>query len=111
MDARQADAATLFDFVSELQVAELALEVGISKWYLSRLVRNQTGQRLSTLVMIVRLLKAVSLIEAGRLSVKEVAAKAGFSSTSDMDRQFRRWLHVRPREFRHFASGISRPAS
>ena len=77
--------------------------VGLSRWYVSRILVRETGYGFGGHMRRLRMMRAVLLMERPELSVKEIAARAGFSSTSEMDRKFRGQFRTTPSEFRRAA--------
>ena len=64
--------------------------VGLSREYLCRLLKRETGQSFLQHLYSVRVSEAERLLATTRLRVKEVAAQTGFQSTAHMDSWFRR---------------------
>jgi YesN/AraC family two-component response regulator len=92
IDERYADA--------RLNVRLVARELGVSTEHLCRLVKKHTGETFASLVRRSRLQAATRLLLTTNLSMKEIAASAGFSSASRFDRDFKREHGVPPTEYR-----------
>jgi AraC-like DNA-binding protein len=85
---------------SVVRIADAAKEVGISPSRLAHLVTKETGTSWSVHVRNARLQAAARLLVQTSLSVKEVAARVGYTYVSSFDRDFRR-VHIgRPSDFR-----------
>jgi transcriptional regulator GlxA family with amidase domain len=82
-----------------LNASDIARDAGLSVWHLSRLVSADTGFGLRQHIRIARLCHAVQLICTTRLSMKEVAARAGIADTAGLDHQFGGTLFMSPGEF------------
>jgi AraC family transcriptional regulator, transcriptional activator FtrA len=82
-----------------LNATDIARDAGLSVWHLSRLVSADTGFGLRQHIRIARLCHAMQLICTTRLSMKEVAARAGVADTSALDHQFGGTLFMSPGEF------------
>lgn len=78
----------------------VARAMGLSHWYLCRLFVKETGYSYGAHLRRLRVIRATSLLSRQDLSIKEVAYRAGFTSTSELDRQFRRELKLTPSQFR-----------
>lgn len=78
----------------------VAAALGVSHAHLCRLVRQTTGTTFSALLRAIRTREAAILLTSTSLSVKEVAALTGFSSTAPLDRAFRRAFGESPTEYR-----------
>lgn len=83
-----------------IRVDELALAVGLSRWHLERLTKQQTGVSLREHVVSARLDRAIDLLKHGPLSVKELAFRVGYGNANAFSRDFRRWYGASPRAWR-----------
>jgi AraC-like DNA-binding protein len=83
----------------------VARDVGVSRQYLARLLRLHHGCGFRAALQRARLERAQSLLERSLVSIKEVAADSGFSSTSQFDRAFKRQYAVTPGEYRRLRFG------
>ena len=90
VDARLAERPSLL---------ELAAALEISTRYLCRAFRASTGISLHQFILRRRVEKARALIEAGGLSLSEVAIAAGFADHSQMSATFRKVLNAAPSHF------------
>jgi transcriptional regulator GlxA family with amidase domain len=84
----------------DLTVERLAGRVSMSPRNFSRLFTKELGQSPAKFVEILRLRHARTLLEGGRMALKEIAGKAGFKSAEQMRRAFQRELRVTPQEYR-----------
>ena len=93
--------ATIIERCSQcdLSLVFTARRVGLSSCHLSRLLTHETGEGYCGHVRRIRLMKSVLLMEVPQLILKEIALRAGFASTAELDRQFRRHFKVRPSDF------------
>jgi transcriptional regulator GlxA family with amidase domain len=83
-----------------LSAASLALRAGMSVRNFDRLFKRETGTTPGDYVESARVEAARMLLEDGNASLKEVAAKCGFSDQSGLRRAFVRRLDVTPAEYR-----------
>jgi AraC-like DNA-binding protein len=90
------------DSGSRLRPSMLAARLGLSRCHLSRLVTKETGQTITTHVNIVQVLRMVQLLAGTDLPVKQIAWAVGVRDSAEMDRQFRRWIHMPPKLFRAY---------
>lgn len=67
---------------------DLALEVGCSPFYLSRIFSEETGQTIPRHVRTLRLERAAELLRTGRFNVTEAAMEVGYSSLSHFSKAF-----------------------
>jgi transcriptional regulator GlxA family with amidase domain len=83
-----------------LPLSEVANEVRLSRWHLERLLRQTTGQTFTEHLRLARLTIGAGLLRSSFLSVKEIAAQAGYGSASSFSRDFRRMTGVSPAVWR-----------
>jgi len=88
-----------------LQVGAVAQDLGVSTEHLCRVLKRHTGLTFVTLLRRTRVRAACRLLQTTTLSMKEIASRAGFSSASRFDRDFKTVCGVSPSEYR---AGFSR---
>jgi AraC-like DNA-binding protein len=82
---------------------ELAAKLGVSTRYFCRAFRISTGVSPHQYILQRRVELARGLIEAGRMSLSEVAIATGFVDHAQMTATFRKVLNVTPSHFRRSA--------
>jgi AraC family transcriptional regulator len=85
-------------------MAELAKEANCSQRQLSRAFRERKGLLPHDYVLAMRVERARSLIDAGHLSLPEVAAAAGFADQSQMTKIFHKMIGTTPGRLRKLGS-------
>jgi AraC-like DNA-binding protein len=80
--------------------AMLAKHLGICPSHLSRVWGRATKYAYSIHVNGLRTLKAALLLCSTLAPVGEIAHIVGYARTAQLDRQFQRWMHMAPSEFR-----------
>jgi YesN/AraC family two-component response regulator len=83
-----------------LQVGAVAHDLGVSTEHLCRVLKRHTGLTFVTLLRRTRVRAACRLLQTTTLSMKEIAGRAGFSSASRFDRDFKTVCGVSPSEYR-----------
>ena len=83
-----------------LHVSAVAQDLGVSTEHLCRVLKRHTGLTFVTLLRRTRVRAACRLLQTTTLSMKEIASRAGFSSASRFDRDFKTVCGVSPSEFR-----------
>jgi AraC-like DNA-binding protein len=78
----------------------IAYELRVSPSHLCRTMRNMTRDGFVTHLSGLRVLTAASLLNNVDFKIKEVATRSGYHHTGELDRDFRKWFHVSPRQFR-----------
>ena len=85
----------------ELSVEQVSEVIHISPSYFSRMFREISELSFPEYVNNLRLNYASELLKTKRLSVKEVAQKAGFSGTSYFSAQFKKKYGISPSSYRN----------
>jgi two-component system response regulator YesN len=83
-----------------LHVSTVAHDLGVSTEHLCRVLKRHTGLTFVTLLRRTRVRAACRLLQTTTLSMKEIANRAGFSSPSRFDRDFKNVCGVSPSEYR-----------
>ena len=81
-------------------LAQLAAVVRLSPYHFARQFKAATGLPPHQYVIARRVERAKQLLQAGDLSLAEVAAHAGFSDQSQLCHHFKRLVGVTPGQFR-----------
>jgi AraC-like DNA-binding protein len=82
-----------------LSLSTIAAQLRISRFHLSHILGRYTGRGFREHLSCFRLEAARELLVGSYLSVKEIAASVGYSSTSSFDRDFRRLHGCSPTEW------------
>jgi YesN/AraC family two-component response regulator len=83
-----------------LQVGAVAQDLNVSTEHLCRVLKRHTGLTFVTLLRRTRVRAACRLLQTTTLSMKEIASRAGFSSASRFDRDFKMVCGVSPSAYR-----------
>ena len=86
-------------YQGRLSSEAIAAEMGISASYLSRKLKEETGQTFGSLLAQYRLQKAIELLQAGTWRVYEVAEQTGFGDYKNFTQVFKKYLHTTPKAF------------
>jgi AraC-like DNA-binding protein len=93
-------------FRRDLRLSHIAVEFGVSREYLSRLLAIETSlsfqSAFRTHVNGLRLLAAIDHLHYNANSISVIAGLVGYRGNAEMDRQFRRWFGLSPTQFRRF---------
>ncbi|MGH7229984.1 MAG: helix-turn-helix transcriptional regulator [Nitrospiraceae bacterium] len=87
-----------------LTLKDLAKFLGYSEKYCSELFQMHMGQSFSIYLKRLRLEEAARLLEAGHLSLAQVAQRLGFSDQFAFSHFFKRALGYSPKQFRKAAT-------
>ena len=87
----------------QVSLSSLALQVGMSKYHLSRRFREVLGVTFRDYLLSVRLERAKALLATGQVSITEVAQNVGFGDLPRFDKVFKRYTGVTPSAYRSLA--------
>ncbi len=83
-----------------LSIEQISFRLGLSREYLSRLYRSETGRLLKDHIREERILRACRLLKGTELSIAEIARRMNFSSDANFARYFHHTMHITPSVFR-----------
>lgn len=90
------------DFSSQLNLDELAKELCVSKFYLSRLFKKHTGYSPYEYIINQRLNHAKNFLKTTEWTVGEISQKVGFESSSHFIKIFSQHENTTPLKFRRY---------
>lgn len=96
---RQALETIQQDYSTRLSIEDCAEAMQVSTSYLSRKLKEATGQTFGMLLARYRLQEAIKLLEDGRYRVYEVAEHTGFGEYKNFCQVFKKYLHVSPKRY------------
>jgi AraC family transcriptional activator of pobA len=89
------------DFTVSHEAGHYAAELGVTTGTLSRLLTKHTGRSTKQLILDRVILEAVRLLRFSDLSIKEIAARLGFSDQFAFSKAFKRQRGEAPVDFRN----------
>lgn len=87
-------------FREKIKINDLASHIGISRSYLVRIMRQQTGLSPQAYLIKVRMENAAELLLRSRDTIREIAADSGYDDALAFSKVFKRYFGVSPSEFR-----------
>lgn len=84
-----------------LTLAEVAGEIYVSQWHLSKLLNKDTGHSFSDLLNRTRVLKAQELLKDKSLRIGEIAEMVGFLDMPHFSRVFKKITGISANEYRN----------
>ena len=87
----------------QFSLSSLALQVGMSKYHLSRRFREVLGVTFRDYLLRVRLERAKALLATRQVSITEVAQNVGFGDLPRFDKVFKRYTGFTPSAYRSLA--------
>jgi AraC-like DNA-binding protein len=85
----------------ELNLDDSAFEIGLSKYYLTRFLKEQTGLGYHDHLSRVRLSKARQYLAESDIPVTDIAYLCGFQSLTTFNRLFKKYTGTNPSTFRN----------
>jgi AraC-like DNA-binding protein len=85
---------------TRLSLVDVAGWVQLSRWHFERLLHRDTGRSFTDHLHSVRMAAAVELMRDPCLSIKEIAVRVGYSSSTVFDRHFRKEFGLAPSSWR-----------
>lgn len=85
---------------NNLNVSTMSRDFGITRSYLSKLFKEQTGHYLFDYINKFRVEQAKSLLKDKKLSIAETATKTGFSNSCVFIRTFKKYESITPGEYK-----------
>ncbi len=92
------------NYSKAFRLDDLAEEVGVSKYHLSRTFKERIGKSIPSYINAMRVQKAVSLLQTTEDTVTEIAFECGFESLSSFFRAFRDCGMETPKTYRENTS-------
>ena len=96
---RKAMASIESGYAGDVSLNRVANELGISVYYLSKMVKKGTGKNFTDILAEKRIDKAKELLTKN-LSVKEVTYLVGFNSQTYFTKVFKKYVGCTPREYK-----------
>ena len=88
----------------KLRLTDVADQVYVSQWHLSKLLNKHTGKTFSDLLNSARMEKARELLKDPSLRICDVAEMVGFQDLAHFSRVFKRLEGMSANEYRNYIS-------
>lgn len=92
------------NYFERLKLADVADNVYVSQWHLSKLLNKYTGQSFSDLLNNVRVERAKELLNDPSLRISDIAEEVGFLDMAHFSRVFKKLAGVSANEYRNMVS-------
>lgn len=89
------------NYKERLKLADVADNVYVSQWHLSKLLNKYTGQNFSEILNNVRMEQAKKLLENPSLRIGDIAEQVGFLDMAHFSRVFKKQVGVSANEYRN----------
>jgi AraC-like DNA-binding protein len=84
----------------EFDLGQLADELHLSKYYISRIFREETGSSITEYLTARRIMQACRLLETTALTVEQIGAEVGLPNTSHFILTFKKAVGLTPLKYR-----------
>lgn len=84
----------------DVSLENIARELGLSSFYLSKLFKKEEGINYKDFVISVRMEKAKELIHEGKLNVNEVAIAVGYNNNTYFGKAFKNYFGITAKDMR-----------
>ncbi len=88
-------------FAEKLRLVDVAEEVYVSQWHLSKLLNKITGQNFSEIMNSIRIEKATELLKDPQLRISDIAEQVGFVDLAHFSRVFKKVEGMSANEYRN----------
>lgn len=89
------------NYAEDLSLKNIADELYISTWYISKLLRKETGRTFIDILNEIRIQEAKKLLHEPKYKIYEVANRVGFTDVPYFTKLFKRIIGLTPMEFRN----------
>ena len=98
-------------YAEPFDLSRLADELHLSKYHISHLFKEDTGQTVTDYILALRSKEACRLLVDTTLPVAEVGVRVGWPIASHFTQQFKRWVGCTPSQYRkryrlHMSAGV-----
>ncbi|MGO4936298.1 helix-turn-helix domain-containing protein [Fundicoccus sp. Sow4_H7] len=91
---------------SSLSLEQIASEFNISVSYVSKLVKQETGESFSSIIQALRMEKFKSLLVETNQPIKDIVTQVGYFDVSNFTRKFRKETGLTPSQYREAHQSI-----
>ena len=88
-------------YSEKLRLVDVADEVYVSQWHLSKLLNRVTGQNFSELLNAIRMEKAAELLRDPQLRISDIAELVGYVDLAHFSRVFKKVEGISANEYRN----------
>ena len=89
------------NYQEKLRLSDVADQVYVSQWHLSKLLNGHLGQTFYDLLNAERMRRAKELLENPALRISEIAERVGYADTAHFSRVFKKLEGISPGEWRN----------
>lgn len=90
----------LTQFSNPISLEQIAERLNLSTFYISKIVKKETGLNISDIITEIRVMEAKKLLSKKQLNIKEITYKIGFNSQNYFSRVFKKYTGFSPTEYK-----------
>lgn len=88
-------------YQEKLKLSDVAEQVYVSQWHLSKLLNKYQGRNFSEILNGVRIAKAMELLKEPSLRIGDIAEEVGFLDMAHFSRVFKKIVGISANEYRN----------
>ena len=93
------------NYREKLKLSDVADQIYVSQWHLSKLLNKHTGQNFSEIFNTIRIEKAKELLKDPSLRIGDIAEEVGFLDVAHFSRVFKKQAGISANEYRNTKLG------
>ena len=93
------------NYREKLKLSDVADQIYVSQWHLSKLLNKHTGQNFSEILNTIRIEKAKELLKDPSLRIGDIAEDVGFLDVAHFSRVFKKQAGISANEYRNTKLG------
>ena len=93
------------NYREKLKLSDVADQIYVSQWHLSKLLNKHTGQNFSEILNNIRIEKAKELLKDPSLRIGDIAEEVGFLDMAHFSRVFKKQAGISANEYRNTILG------
>lgn len=88
-------------YIHPLSIKTLAAQSNLSVRHFARIFRGTYGMTPGNYILTLRMQHACTLLKNTSLNISEIAIQSGFNGSNYFTRQFRKFFHITPKQYRN----------
>ncbi len=89
-------------YTQDISLEDIAEQVGISPFYLSRLLKQELNETFVEILTKVRIAQALNLLQDNKKTIREIGEAVGYNNTTYFYKVFKKQTGMTVGEVRHY---------
>ena len=89
-------------YTQDISLEDIAEQVGISPFYLSRLLKQELNETFVEILTKVRIAQALNLLQDNKKTIREIVEAVGYNNTTYFYKVFKKQTGMTVGEVRHY---------